>query len=150
MTTTIIRRAVESDLETLVNFNQAMAWETEQKKLDPETLTRGVSAVLKHRAQAFYLLAQRDNTIAGSLMITEEWSDWRAGRFWWIQSVYVAPEFRRQGIYRSLYEEVKTAAEEQGDVCGIRLYVEKENSAAQQTYQQLGMHECQYFMYESK
>ena len=146
----LIRKGIARDTETLVAFNQAMALETEQKTLDENTLRKGVSHLINTPSMGFYLLAEQNNDIAGSLMITEEWSDWRAARFWWIQSVYVAPAFRRQGIYSKLYREVQQLAEEQGDVCGLRLYVEKENINAQKTYQALGMAENQYLMYESK
>lgn len=145
----VIRKANLSDLDALVQFNQAMAHETEQKELDTNTLTRGVSRVLEQPAHGFYLLAEINHTTAGSLLITEEWSDWRAARFWWIQSVYVKPEYRRQGIYRTLYQEVQNLAQAAGDICGLRLYVERENVNAQKTYQNLGMHESHYLMYET-
>ena len=146
----IIRKGAAQDCQTLVAFNQAMAKETEHKTLDENILHKGVSQLIANPAMGFYLLAEVDQNIAGSLMITEEWSDWRAARFWWIQSVYVAPEFRRQGVYSKLYREVQQLAEEQGDVCGLRLYVEKDNKNAQKTYQSLGMAENQYLMFETK
>lgn len=149
MTQLLIRKGVERDTETLVAFNQAMALETENKNLDESILTRGVRQLITNPAMGFYLLAECDHRIAGSLMITEEWSDWRAQRFWWIQSVYVTPTMRRQGIYRRLYLEVKQLAQEAGDVCGLRLYVEKDNRAAQTTYKALGMSENQYLLYET-
>ncbi|WP_317933327.1 GNAT family N-acetyltransferase [Halioxenophilus sp. WMMB6] len=146
----LIRSANEGDLSTLVAFNQAMALETENKTLDPTTLRQGVAAVLADPHLAGYLLAEVDGQVAGSLMITEEWSDWRAKRFWWIQSVYVAPAFRRQGIYSRLYQAVLARAGERGDICGIRLYVEQENSRAQATYHKLGMKQSHYYMFESE
>lgn len=145
-----IRPATTSDISDLVHFNQAMALETEGKHLDPSTLHAGVSGLMENPHYGFYLVAEsRDNTIAGGLMITYEWSDWRNACFWWIQSVYVLPNFRQQGIYRSLYEHVRALAEKEKNICGFRLYVEKENLAAQQAYQKLGMTECDYQMFES-
>jgi len=125
--------------------------ETESKALDTDILTSGVNAVLSDANKGFYLVAESEqNSIAGSLMVTLEWSDWRNSHFWWIQSVYVAPDFRRTGIYSALYNHVKLLAENSAGVCGYRLYVEKDNLAAQKTYQNLGMKATYYDMYESK
>ncbi|GAB2190702.1 GNAT family N-acetyltransferase [Sessilibacter sp. MAH1] len=143
-----IRQGQLPDLQTLVDFNQAMALETEGKELDSSILTAGVTELLKNPSRGFYLVATQNDVVAGSLMITKEWSDWRNKEFWWIQSVYVAEPFRRQGVYKQLYTAVKEIAETQGNVCGYRLYVEKENTTAQNTYQNLGMHESYYLMYE--
>ncbi|GAB2197577.1 GNAT family N-acetyltransferase [Sessilibacter sp. MAH4] len=143
-----IRQGQLPDLQTLVDFNQAMALETEGKELDSSILTAGVTELLKNPSRGFYLVATQNDVVAGSLMITKEWSDWRNKEFWWIQSVYVAEPFRRQGVYKQLYAAVKEIAETQGNVCGYRLYVEKENTTAQKTYQNLGMHESYYLMYE--
>jgi ribosomal protein S18 acetylase RimI-like enzyme len=146
-----IRPGDPRDIETLVEFNQSMARETEAKELDINILRAGVENLLKNNHQGFYVVAETGLTsgseVVGSLMVTFEWSDWRNGNFWWIQSVYIKPEFRRRGIYRRLYEFVKGLAENQ-NVCGFRLYVEKENRIAQQTYEQLGMSESHYVMYE--
>lgn len=150
MTEMRLRQATVQDLEALVSFNQAMAEETEGKMLDSETLTQGVRGLLVHPEYGFYLVAERDGEILGSLAVTFEWSDWRNALFWWIQSVYVSPSARRQGIYASLYSRVQQMAKAQDNVCGFRLYVEKDNLVAQQTYEKLGMQECQYYMYESK
>lgn len=147
---TSIRKASTEDLSALVEFNQAMAQETEGKALDTETLRNGVNGLLTQPQFGFYLVAEDNGDILGSLAITFEWSDWRNAVFWWIQSVYVKPAARRLGIYSALYAHAQTLAEQSGNVCGFRLYVEKENSVAQATYEKLGMHECQYFMYESK
>ncbi|MFB1034153.1 MAG: GNAT family N-acetyltransferase [Sinobacterium sp.] len=143
-----IRVAQNSDVKSLVEFNQLMAWETEQKKLDEDILTKGVSALIVDENKGFYLVAEQNNIVVGSLMVTTEWSDWRNGVFWWVQSVYITPDFRRQGIYAQLYAQVKTLAEQQHNVCGFRLYVEKENIIAQKTYESLGMQPTHYFMYE--
>jgi ribosomal protein S18 acetylase RimI-like enzyme len=136
------------DLASLVKFNQLMAWETEQKTLDESVLCKGVTALVADHNKGFYLVAEQDNNVVGSLMVTTEWSDWRNGVFWWVQSVYISPDFRRQGVYAQLYAEVKILAEQQQNVCGFRLYVEKENLIAQKTYESLGMEQSHYLMYE--
>jgi ribosomal protein S18 acetylase RimI-like enzyme len=143
-----IRVAEQSDLASLVKFNQLMAWETEQKKLDESTLGKGVAALIADDNKGFYLVAEQGTDVVGSLMVTTEWSDWRNGVFWWVQSVYISPECRRQGIYAQLYAQVKILALQQQDVCGFRLYVEKENLIAQKTYESLGMQQSHYLMYE--
>jgi ribosomal protein S18 acetylase RimI-like enzyme len=140
--------AEKCDLASLVKFNQLMAWETEQKTLDESVLCKGVAALIADHNKGFYLVAEQDNNVVGSLMVTTEWSDWRNGVFWWVQSVYISPDFRRQGVYAQLYAEVKTLAEQQQNVCGFRLYVEKENLIAQKTYESLGMEQSHYLMYE--
>lgn len=144
----LIRAAKSSDLADLVLWNKAMAWETEQKALDPATLERGVGAVLAQPQRGFYLVAERDGVAVGSLLVTYEWSDWRDGDFWWIQSVYVTPPARRGGVFRTLYAAVQERATEAGAV-GLRLYVETENRRAQDTYADLGMARCHYWMYEA-
>jgi len=143
-----IRLAGIDDIDTLVNFNQQMAMETENKVLNEITLKKGVSRLIEDQNKGFYLVAEQDAQVLGSLMVTTEWSDWRNGVFWWIQSVYVTPAFRRQGIYAKLYAKVKVLAGEAENVCGFRLYVEKENIIAQQTYKTLGMSESHYLMFE--
>src|SRR5215204_6347209 len=143
-----IRLAQTSDSSLLVEFNQAMALETEGKTLDAPILQSGVGAVFDDEKKGFYVVAEDAGMIVGGLMITFEWSDWRSAWFWWIQSVYILPEFRGQGIYRLLYDFVKKAAGEKEDVCGFRLYVEKENISAQKVYEKLGMEETYYLMYE--
>lgn len=146
----VIRKATLDDHGDIVAFNQAMAAETEDKQLPDELINPGVRAVLSDETKGFYLVAEVEGEIAASLMVTYEWSDWRNGTFYWIQSVYVRPENRRQGLYSALYEEVKRRAEINEDVCGYRLYVEKDNNVAQKTYEALGMKETVYYMYESK
>ena len=145
-----IRIANEQDADSLVEFNQAMALETEGKKLDSEILQSGVESVFQDEKKGFYVVAESNEEICGGLMITYEWSDWRSRWFWWIQSVYITPEFRGQGVYRKLYEFVLSKAKEKGDVCGIRLYVEKENARAQKVYEKLGMEKSHYLMYETQ
>ena len=144
-----IRSAERSDISHLVQWNAAMAWETEQKTLDLAVLERGVTAVFDEPRRGFYLVAEHDGTPAGCLLVTYEWSDWRAGDFWWIQSVYVVSEARRAGVFRSLYANVAQRARAARAV-GLRLYVETENERAQRTYAGLGMDRCHYFMYEAE
>lgn len=143
-----IRVADHNDVTSLVKFNQLMAWETEQKRLDSDILSKGVAALIADDNKGFYLVAEQSGQVVGSLMVTTEWSDWRNGVFWWVQSVYISPDFRRQGIYAQLYLQVKALGELQQNVCGFRLYVEKENHIAQKTYASLGMQESHYLMYE--
>jgi ribosomal protein S18 acetylase RimI-like enzyme len=146
----IIRKAVIEEAEAIAQFNIAMAWETEKKVLPLETILGGVKALFHKPEAGFYLVAETSQQIVGSLMITTEWSDWRNANFWWIQSVYILPAYRRQGIYRKLYETVKAMAQTQTGVCGFRLYVEKENLPAQQTYTSLGMLPTHYLMFEEE
>lgn len=143
-----IRRATADDAETIACFNEAMATETEDKGLDADTVRAGVRAVFEQDRGAFYLVAERDDRIVGALMVTREWSDWRNSDFWWIQSVYVRPEARRTGVYRALHEAVRIRAHDAEAVCGLRLYVEKDNTTARRTYEALGMEKPSYTMYE--
>lgn len=144
----IVRKAIKTEAEILVQFNIAMALETEQKHLEEDKIRIGVKSLFDKPEYGFYLAAEMDGQIVGSLMITKEWSDWRNGLFWWIQSVYVLPEYRRTGVYRSMYRKIHDMAKNRPDVCGFRLYVEKENKPAQKTYSNLGMSETDYKMYE--
>ena len=144
----IIRRATAQDADELAKFNISMARESEGVDLKPEVIGAGVRAMIDNPQMGFYLVVELDNGIQASLMVTTEWSDWRNGCFWWIQSVYVRPAYRRQGLYRELYARVKEFAEQEPAVCGYRLYVEQENHTAQSTYQALGMHETAYRIYE--
>ena len=142
------RFAIADDAGALFEFNQAMALETESRSLDPQTLRSGIDGVLKDRNHGFYVVADTGREIAGALLVTFEWSDWRNGWFWWIQSVYVRPAHRRRGIYRMLHGFVIDGARSAGDVVGVRLYVEKANFPAQHTYTSMGMYETGYRMYE--
>lgn len=143
-----IRLAGPGDAERLAAFNLAMAMETESKKLAEEITRAGVDAVFETNDKGFYLVAETGEELVGALMVTFEWSDWRNGYFWWIQSVYVAPEFRQHGIYRRLYQFVFEEAKSRGNVYGFRLYVERNNTVAQEVYTALGMHETGYLIYE--
>jgi len=145
----LVRRAESNDADAIAQFNIAMAWETEQKRLDPPTITRGVRAVMENAEYGFYLVATCNDEIAGSLLVTFEWSDWRCGLFWWIQSLYVRPEFRRRGVLKTLHEFLAVEAARQGHVCGIRLYVERSNAIAQSAYAALGMQKTGYEIYET-
>lgn len=145
-----IRTAQAADAASLIAFNQAMALETEGKRLDSQILKSGVEAVFRDAQKGFYVVAESGGAIIGGLMITFEWSDWRSAWFWWIQSVYVLPEVRGTGVYRKLYEYVVSEAKTRNDVCGFRLYVEKENTAAQKVYEKLGMETSHYLMFETR
>ena len=142
------RLAVADDAATLAGFNQAMALETEAKVLADEAVLPGVEAVLRDAGHGFYVVVDTGRDVVGSLLVTYEWSDWRNGRFWWIQSVYVRPGHRRRGVYRALHEFVRVRARSTGGVVGLRLYVERDNAAAQRTYAALGMREIPYLVYE--
>lgn len=158
------RRANPADKERIAAFQQAMALETEGKTLDPETLRHGIAAVFQDPRKGFYIVAMASANadsgdddvdaqdaaapVVGSLLITYEWSDWRNATFWWIQSVYVHPDWRRMGVYRRMYAYVTAAAHARKDICGIRLYVERANAVAQQTYANLGMRKSHYDLYE--
>ena len=145
---TIIRSACTDDISDIAQFNIAMAQETEERQLDPETIQSGVSSVIQNHAHGFYLIAERDQVAVGSLLITFEWSDWRNGTLWWIQSVYVKPEHRRTGVFKALYDAVIARARAAKSVRGIRLYVEQENLDAQSVYQKLSMQKTPYQMFE--
>lgn len=144
-----IRQAFLSDLDKIVSFNQLMAMETENRALASNTITEGVSALLNDPNKGFYLLAELDGQVVAQTMVTYEWSDWRNGNIWWIQSVYVEKGQRKKGIYKALYQRITSLAITK-DVKAIRLYVEKENFAAQRVYERLGMEESHYLMYESE
>jgi len=146
-----IRAAGVDDVERLAAWAMAMALETEHKQLDSDTVLRGVRAVLEQPARGRYFIAERGaGEPVGTLMLTHEWSDWRNGDWWWIQSVYIDPAHRRHGVYRALYEHVHALAQATPDVCGLRLYVERENANAQRTYESLGMGDAGYAIYEAE
>ena len=143
-----IRLATPADRDVLVGFARAMALETERLELDLETVRAGVAALLADPARGRVFVIDVDGAPAATLMITYEWSDWRNGFFWWIQSVYVAPAHRRRGLYRMLHEHVRDLAARTDGVYGLRLYVEHENRNAQATYRRMGMDETHYRLYE--
>ncbi len=148
MDTINVRLAQLSDAEDIAIFNQVMAKETESKILLPDIVLAGVNTLLTNPSQGFYIVAEIDSQVVGCLMITKEWSDWRNGVFWWVQSVFVKEEYRRRGIYRRMYQFIKQLANEKDDVCGFRLYVEQNNTIAQETYKELGMTQLPYLMFE--
>jgi ribosomal protein S18 acetylase RimI-like enzyme len=148
MSNASIRQASMADADNIAAFNIAMALQTEGRALDPDRVGAGVRSLLSDSAKGFYLVCEKDGEVVGQLMVTFEWSDWRNGVFWWIQSVYVKPAHRRQGIYRALYETLKEMAHTTDEVCGIRLYVEHDNATAQKTYRDLGMKEAPYAIHE--
>jgi len=134
-----IRDARPADAATIVEFNVKMAMETEGRPLALELINPGVHAVLEDAGKGRYWVAEMDGEVVGQLMVTYEWSDWRNGVFWWIQSVFIREDCRRKGIFSALHRHVEMLARSAGDVCGIRLYVERENRRAQKTYEVLGM-----------
>ena len=154
-----IREAQPTDTDLLAQWMIAMAWETEHKHLDPATIHAGIAVGIADPAKARYFVAMQDAAMAGRetvgiavgmLMLTTEWSDWRNGDWWWIQSVYVAPDHRRQGVYAALYRHAEQLARATPGVIGLRLYVEKDNANALRTYSALGMHDAGYRIYETE
>ena len=153
-----IREATTSDIDRIAEFQQALAQESEGKTLNPGLLLQGIQEIFRDKGKGFYLVAESGvaergnaetgNQVVGSLLITYEWSDWRNATFWWIQSVYVDSQWRRRGVYRALHNYVLGIARARDDICGIRLYVERNNTVAQQTYADLGMSQSHYDLYE--
>ena len=143
----LIRPARPADAPFIVDANCRMALETEDLALDRPTVELGVAAVLQDSTKGLYFLAEENGRPVGQLMVTFEWSDWRNGNLWWLQSVYVAPEFRRQGVFTALYRHLRALAEQSG-AAGVRLYVEENNAIAQQTYRRLGMDMTHYRVME--
>jgi GNAT superfamily N-acetyltransferase len=144
---TTIRKAKPSDAEIIIDFQQKMAWETEEMTLVPEIISKGVYGVFEDPSRGQYYVAESTGNIVASLLITCEWSDWRNTNVWWFQSVYVLPEFRRTGIFRQMYTFIKEEAGEK-NIAGLRLYVETKNLQAKKTYEALGMSSEHYTMYE--
>ena len=148
-----IRLARPEDAATIASFSAAMALETEGRRLDLDRLYDGTIALLEFPDRGFFMVAELaqadDRQLLGQLMITYEWSDWRNGAFWWIQSVYVAPAWRRQSVFRRMHETVMATAKTSPNVCGIRLYVEESNGAAQAVYRKLGLTPSSYAIFET-
>ena len=143
-----VRPATPDDADFLTTGNVSMALEAEHKRLEPSVVHAGVRAVLADPGKGRYFVAEDSGRAVGQLMVTYEWSDWRNGTFWWIQSVYVLPEARRRGVFRSLFDHLAEAARAEGDVCGIRLYVERDNDRAQATYRRCGLEDAGYAVME--
>ncbi len=144
----LIREADIADATTIARFNQAMALVTESLTLPDVAIVPGVKAVFADPALGQYFAAERNGEVVACLLITYEWSDWRNGLFWWIQSVYVTPESRGRGVFRELYADVYQRARDSRGVCGLRLYVESKNERAQKTYSAVGMTRSHYRMFE--
>ena len=143
-----VRLAAPSDVSIIAEFNAAMAKETEEIELNRERLRKGVEALFADPSKGLYYIAESNGIIAGQMMIMYEWSDWRNATFWWIQSVYILPEYRRHGVFRALYRSIETIAGTRGNVCGVRLYVDQSNDHAQETYESLGIKHSHYEMME--
>ena len=146
-----IRLAEPRDLESLVTYNMALAWETEGRQLERSLLQSGVESILTDSAKGFYVVMEHRPTrrTIGQLLITFEWSDWRNAIFWWLQSVYVHKDWRRQGVFKTLYDYVLQEGKRQGNVAGIRLYVEQDNAVAQEVYAQAGLSAAPYKVFET-
>jgi ribosomal protein S18 acetylase RimI-like enzyme len=144
----LLRKAQLRDASAIAAFNSSMALETEGKVLIPEVVGAGVRRLLQDASLGFYVVAEHQSRVVGCLLVTNEWSDWRNGLFWWIQSVYVQGGWRRKGVYRRLYDFIRALAQADPGICGFRLYVEKENAVAQATYDSLGMSRTDYLIYE--
>jgi GNAT superfamily N-acetyltransferase len=144
-----IRTATPDDAGAIADHSRAMAQETEDLRLDPARVLAGTRRLIAQPERGFYLLVEREKTIIAQLMITHEWSDWRDGDFWWIQSVYVRPEHRRQGVFRALFAQLLTRARREPRVCGLRLYAHRSNGSAHEVYRSLGLAETHYLMFET-
>ena len=144
-----ITRGKASDIDAIVRFQADMAMESEGTMLDMDRLTLGVSSAINDEQKGTYLVARANDTPIGSLMVTREWSDWNNQWYWWIQSVYVMPEYRKKGVYKALYATLKDMAQDNG-VSQIRLYADKSNVSAQHVYKNLGMYESHYLRFEEK
>ena len=144
----VVRQATLDDSMILSQFNMSMAEETEGRQLDQTTVNAGVKQLFRDSRQGFYLMAEVGGSARGSLMITYEWSDWRNGLFWWIQSVYVVPAARRSGVFTALYQYVKKMAQDDNAACGLRLYMEKDNLPARAVYMAMGMDTTPYQVFE--
>ena len=143
-----VRPARPADAGRVAEFNLALALESENLKLDPATVRNGVRRGLADPAKGFYLVAESADAVVGQLMVTFEWSDWRDGVFWWVQSVYVAPQARRRGVFRALFAATESKAKSTPDVVAVRLYVEGHNEAALATYASLGFRDAGYRVLE--
>lgn len=141
-----VRLAHSGDLPILLDFNLRLAWETEGKRLDPKVLERGIARLLADPGRGLYYVAETSGDVVGQVMLTYEWSDWRDGWIWWLQSVYVRESHRRQRVFRQLLTHVVDQARQQGDVVGLRLYVERSNFAAQKAYRHWGFDEMPFLL----
>ena len=142
-----IHIGTQADIKAIAQFQVDMALESEGTTLSIDTVIPGVAAAINDSNKATYVIAYLNGNPIASLMITKEWSDWTNKWYWWIQSVYVIPQYRGKGVYKAMYNKIKDMALQNG-VTQIRLYVDKTNVNAQKVYQKLGMSECHYLMYE--
>jgi GNAT superfamily N-acetyltransferase len=143
-----IRQAIPSDVEIIAQYNIALCRETEGRELDLVTVTNGVKRIVSEPNRGKYFVAEIDGEVVGQAAHTFEWSDWRNGEIWWIQSVYVHPSFRNQGVFRALFNHIEELGEVNCDCCGIRLYMERENQTARESYRRLGFGETGYVVFE--
>ncbi|HYO47230.1 MAG TPA: GNAT family N-acetyltransferase [Gemmatimonadota bacterium] len=143
-----IRAARAADADVIAEFNRRLASESEGRELDPDTLARGVAALLSDPTRGQYWVAEDEGEPVGQCLVTTEWSDWTNGRYWWFQSVYVAPEWRGRRVFRALWDHVESSARKEGDVASLRLYVERDNTSARAVYEKLGMEQTGYLVYE--
>ena len=144
-----VRDARPEDAAVIAAYNSAMAEETEGRSLDPDIVGPGVANVLADSRRGRYWVAESDGVVVGQIMVTYEWSDWRNGNLWWIQSVYVRPDWRRKGVFSALYQHVESLAVADPDAIGLRLYVEENNARAQHTYEALGMVKPRYLVMQA-
>ena len=144
-----VRPARARDATVIARFNRAMALETERRKLSRQRVLRAVKALLADPAKGAYFVAEFGNEVIGQLLITYEWSDWRNGNFWWIQSVYVAPAWRGRGVFKALHAHIEQLAMRRKHVCGLRLYVDEGNAKAKKVYARLGLKATHYELWET-
>jgi GNAT superfamily N-acetyltransferase len=143
-----IRPATWADAAILAEYNVALAQESENLALEPARVRKGVEAVLRDAGKGTYFTAEADGRVVGQLLVTHEWSDWRNGDFWWLQSVYVHPDFRSRGVFKALFNHAVDAARKDPQVCGLRLYVEEHNTRAREVYDRLGLKATGYVVME--
>src|SRR5262245_44541509 len=142
-----VRNASLNDAAAIAEFNRRLALETERKVLDPAVLSAGVEAVLSDPTRGRYFVAEHNGEVIGQMMITYEWSDWRNGWVWWLQSVYVRADARGRGVFRAIFDHVAGEAKQAGNIVAMRVYVERENQPAKATYQRLGFEEMHFDLY---
>jgi len=148
MTQPLVRRALDGDIPSIVRFNLSMALETESLVLEPDIIQKGVETVFRENSHGFYIVCEVEEQVQACLMITYEWSDWRNGLFWWIQSVYVEKDFRKKGLYKLMYSFIKSLTDKNDGIAGVRLYVDDDNRKAQNVYKKLGMLKTNYQLFE--